>query len=102
MTTLILATVRDRVADYVDAFFYVYGLVILAYIVSSLFLGFGGRVPYARWSSALLGFLRDVSEPLLRPIRAVMPRLGPFDFSPIVALFLLGIVSRILDAIIRG
>jgi YggT family protein len=36
--------------------------------------------PWLRWSFAL-------SEPLLRPLRQLLPALGPFDISPIIALF---------------
>lgn len=100
--TLVLAAVRDDVANYVGDLFYVYGLIVLAYIVSSLFLGLGGRVPYARWSDAILTFLRDASEPLLRPFRRVLPQLGPLDLSPIVALFVLQLVGRVVVSLIRG
>ena len=61
--TVVLATAREEIANYVQAVFYVYTLLIIAYILSSLFFAFGGRLPYARWSSAVLGFLRDVCEP---------------------------------------
>jgi YggT family protein len=100
--TFILATTRDDVANYVGDVFYVYGLIVLAYIVSSLFFGFGGRIPYARWSNAILTFLREVSEPLLRPFRALLPNLGPFDFSPILALIALQLVGRLVVSLIRG
>ena len=64
------------VADYVQALFYVYTLLIIAYILSSLFFAFGGRLPYARWSSAVLGFLRDVCEPYLSIFRRFIPPIG--------------------------
>jgi YggT family protein len=60
---MILATVRDDIAGYISAVFLVYTLLIIAYILSSMYFAFGGRVPYSRWSSAVLGFLRDVCEP---------------------------------------
>lgn len=100
--TLVLATVRNDVANYVNALFGVYTLIIIAYIVSSLFFGFGGRMPYSRWSNAILSFLRDVSEPFLRPFRAVIPQIGMFDLSPIVALFVLAGLNRIIVALIAG
>jgi uncharacterized protein YggT (Ycf19 family) len=99
---VVLALDRNDVADYVAALFRVYGLLIIAYIVTSLFFAFGGRLPYSRWSRAILDFLRDVSEPLLRPFRAILPALGPLDLSPIVALIVLQIVGAIVVNIIRG
>jgi len=100
--SLVLATFRDSLADYVLALIRVYTLLIIAYILSSLFFGFGGRVPYSRWSSALLGFLRDVCEPYLSIFRRFIPSIGALDLSPIVAIFVLVFVGRIVASAIRG
>src|SRR5256714_15472750 len=102
MIAVLLALTRNDVANYVAAIFRVYALLIIAYIVTSLFFAFGGRLPYSRWSRLILDFLRDVSEPLLRPFRAILPTLGPLDLSPIVALIVLQIVGQIVVNIIRG
>jgi uncharacterized protein YggT (Ycf19 family) len=99
---MIIATVRDEIAGYVSAVFLVYTLLIIAYILSSMFFAFGGRVPYSRWSTAVLGFLRDVCEPYLGFFRRFIPALGPLDLSPIVAIFVLNIVANILVGLIRG
>ena len=98
----VLADVRDDIAGYVSAIFLVYTLLIIAYILSSMFFAFGGRVPYSRWSSAVLGFLRDVCEPYLGFFRRFIPPLGPIDLSPIVAIFVLNIAARIITGIIAG
>jgi YggT family protein len=98
----VLATFRDDLAGYVQAVFLVYTLLIIAYILSSLFFAFGGRVPYSRWSSALLGFLRDVCEPFLSIFRRFIPAIGPLDLSPIVAIFVLNIVGALVANLIRG
>src|SRR5689334_467945 len=105
MSTLhafVLATVRDDIAGYVQAVIRVYTLLIIAYILSSMFFAFGGRVPYARWTSAVLGFLRDVCEPYLAVFRRFIPALGPIDFSPIVAILVLNIAARIITGLIAG
>jgi YggT family protein len=100
--TLLLATARDQIGDYVAAILFVYTLLIIAYILSSMFFAFGGRVPYSRWSSAVLGFLRDVCEPYLGFFRRFIPPLGPIDLSPIVAIFVLNIAARIITGVIAG
>ncbi len=41
---------------------------------------------WVRWAFAL-------TEPLLRPLREIVPRLGMFDITPIVAYFALGILQ---------
>ena len=99
---MILATTRDSIANYVSALFWVYTLVLLAYIVINLLFALGVRPPYNRAVDAVLTFLRDVSEPFLRPFRALLPSFGGFDFSPIIAFFVLGIVGRIVVNLIRG
>ena len=99
---MILALSRGDVADYVSALFYVYTLILLAYIVLNLLFAFGVRPPYNRTVDAVLTFLRDVSEPYLRPFRRILPSFGGFDFSPIIAFIVLGIVSRIVVNLIRG
>lgn len=101
MTPLLL-TARDQVANYISALIYIYGLVIIAYIVSSLLLSLGLRVPYSRWSDAVLGFLRDVSEPYLRLFRRILPPFGGLDLSPMIALFLLYLVGGVLVSAVRG
>src|SRR3954471_22907608 len=100
--SLVLATTRDDIANYVQTVFYVYSLLIIAYILSSLFFAFGGRLPYSRWSSAILGFLRDVCEPYLSLFRCFIPPLGPLDLSPLIGILLLQFVGRLLRSVIAG
>jgi YggT family protein len=101
MNPVMAAITRGDVADYVADFFYVYSLLILAYIVLSLVYAFA-RVPYSIWLNRIFEFLRAVAEPLLAPFRRLIPSFGAFDLSPIVALIVLSIVSRIVVGIIRG
>jgi len=51
-------------------------------------------------SSPLIQALDSITEPILDPIRRVMPRLGMFDLSPIVALILLQVISRVLQQLV--
>jgi YggT family protein len=97
-----LATVRDHIADYVGALFFVYAGIIIAYILSSMYFTVGGRLPYARWSSAILNFLRDTSEPCLRFFRRFVPMVGPLDLSPLVALIVLSVGGNLLVGLIKG
>ena len=87
---------RQDIADFLSALLWVYTLCIFAYIVTSLVFSFGLRVPYSRPVNAVLDFLRDVSEPFLRIFRRLGLQIGPLDLSPILAIFVLGIVGRIV------
>jgi YggT family protein len=96
------ALTRVDIANYVSALFTVYIVLIFLYILLNLLFSFGVRLPYARWSDAILSFLRDVCEPYLRLFRRFIPPLGMFDFSPIIAIFLLYIVRTIVVNAIAG
>lgn len=98
----ILATARESIANFLNALLIVYLILIFAYIITSLIFSFGGRIPYSKWSSAILGFLRDVCEPYLGIFRRFIPPIGPIDVSPIVAILLLQIVGGIIINLIHG
>ena len=102
LAAFVIAAVRDDIAGYVRAIITVYTLLIIAYILSSMFFAFGGRVPYARWSSAILGFLRDVCEPYLSVFRRFIPSIGPFDLSPIIAILVLNFLGGIVVRLLQG
>ena len=100
---MIIASVRVEIANYLSTLIYVYTLLIVLYIVTQLLFAFGVRPPYSRWSDAILSFLRDVCEPFLRIFRRIIPRLGAFDFSPVVAIIVLELINSIVvQKLIRG
>jgi YggT family protein len=101
-TIFVVATARESIANFLGALLTVYIILIFAYILMQLLFSFGGRVPYSRWSSAVIGFLRDVVEPYLAIYRRFIPPIGPIDVSPIVAILVLQIVGRILINVIHG
>jgi YggT family protein len=91
---------RQEIADFLNALITVYTILIVAWIVASFVFSLGARVPYNRYFTAVLDFLRDVSEPFLRIFRRLPLRLGPIDFSPIVAILALRIVGGIVVSLI--
>lgn len=100
--TLTLATARTQIADYLSALITVYVILIIAYILMTLFLQFGGRVPYSRWSRGVMDFLSQTVEPYLNLFRRFIPPIGPLDISPIVAILVLQIGGGIITGLIRG
>ncbi|HUR91290.1 MAG TPA: YggT family protein [Gemmatimonadaceae bacterium] len=63
-------------------------LALLVRVISS-WLPMNPHSPWLRWSFLL-------SEPILRPLRQIVPTLGPIDITPILAYFLLGLLAGIL------
>ncbi|MBG7620280.1 YggT family protein [Herbaspirillum sp. AP02] len=54
--------------------------------------------PYA----PLAPFVRALNEPLLRPLRRIIPPLGGVDLSPLVLLILLQIAVRVVSGLLFG
>ena len=98
----VLAITRQDVAQYVDTLFLVYLVLIFIRIVMTWF----PRIPYHPVSSAVLGFVQDVTDPWLKLFRRFIPplRVGPgaLDLSPIVATFVLLIIRSIVVSLIAG
>lgn len=93
---MIIASARTDVAGFLSTLIYVYTLLIIVYIVMQLLFAAGIRPPYSLTTDRVLGFLRDVVEPFLRIFRRLSPRLGGFDFSPMLAIISLYIVNIVV------
>ncbi|MBA7527600.1 hypothetical protein ES705_19776 [subsurface metagenome] len=59
-------------------------IVILLRVIVSWYL--------PRPTNILVRTLYRLTDPILAPIRRVIPRLGPFDFSPLVAIILIRLI----------
>jgi YggT family protein len=99
---LAISSLQLHAAEFVDDLAWVYTIAIIAYVISTMFFSLGLRIPYARWSDAVLSFLREVSEPFLRLIRRILPPLGGIDLSPIVAIVLVRLAGSLATQAISG
>ena len=98
--TILAASVRQEIADFVGAFVTVYIIVIIAWVILSFIFSMGVRVPYSRWSNAVMDFLRDTASPWLNLFRRLPLRIGPLDLTPIVAIIALQILGSIVVGLI--
>lgn len=48
-----------------------------------------------RGGGGLVAFIYQATEPLLAPIRRVLPPTGGIDWSPLVAILILGVIVRV-------
>lgn len=85
------------VEQFVFSLYIVYSLLIILYVLMSWL-----QLPYSIWVGRIRGFLHDTVEPVLRPIRAVLPPLGGFDLSPLIALFGISVLQQIIQSILDG
>lgn len=73
-----------------DIYFYVIlAMVIMSWLVAFNIINISN--PYVR---QIAYFLRQLTEPLLAPIRRLLPDLGGIDISPIILLFALQFLQR--------
>jgi YggT family protein len=85
----------DTAINFVNALYLVYSLLILAYILLSWI-----QLPYSLWLGRIRTFLHDTVEPYLRLFRRLLPPVGGFDFTPIIALFALFLLQRVIIGIL--
>jgi YggT family protein len=88
---VLLADAIASVETFVNVFLLLYGLVLLAYIITSWL-----RLPYSPTLNRIQRFLYDVCEPYLRIFRRLLPSAGGIDFSPILAFIALSAIDRLL------
>ena len=72
-------------------FIQVLAYVLLVAIIIRIIFSWTGFDP----SNPIFAVVFEVTEPVLAPIRSVMPRLGMFDLSPMAASFLLIILAQL-------
>src|SRR3954452_6286896 len=91
-TPILLASAAHLAGRLVVTFCYVYILLILLYVVSTML-----PLPYSIWLSRIQRFLYDVCEPDLRLFRRILPAAGPLDLSPFVASLVLVVVASLVS-----
>jgi YggT family protein len=101
VNTIIAAIGRNDIADYVNALFFVYLILIFIRIL----LSWIPRMPYNPILNGIVQFIHDVTDPYLRLFRRVLPPVGgggfALDLSPIVGIIVLYIAQAIVVGLIR-
>jgi len=96
-----IASVRGTIADYVEALFIVYFVLIFVRIL----LTWIPRMPFNRYLRAAVAFIEEVTDPYLNLFRRFIPPLGgggfALDLSPMLAMALLYVVGLIVVNAIR-
>lgn len=70
--------------------------IVIAQAILSWLVAFNVINTYNEFVRQLLYALDRILDPLLRPIRRVLPDLGGLDFSPMVLILLIIIAQRLL------
>lgn len=55
--------------------------------------------PAIDWSQPIFAGIRQLTDPVMEPVRRVVPPIGGLDLSPIVVIFLLQILQSVIASI---
>jgi YggT family protein len=86
------------------------GIEFLLYFVSTLFfiLQFAIIIrALMSWfnpspENPIVRLVMEITEPVLAPLRRIVPRIGMIDITPIVAILLLNVIESMLRQTLRG
>ena len=92
----VLADTASSLQQFVRVFVAIYILLIFAWVILSWV-----RLPYSTTVATVQRFLDEVVVPYLRLFRW-LPRLGPFDLSPIVGVIVLLVAAELVSNLIEA
>jgi YggT family protein len=75
----------------------IYSGIIIASAIMSWLVAFGVVNVRNQFIRVIVDLLYRVTEPVLRPIRRILPNLGGIDISPVVALLLIIVVQHFIE-----
>jgi YggT family protein len=90
---VLLLDALTQVERFVEVFTSVYALVLIVYVLLSWF-----RLPSSL--GTMQRFLYDVCEPYLRLWRRLPLQFGGFDLSPMVAIFAVYFIGRLVNTVL--
>ncbi len=70
--------------------------VLIWLIIIRVLLSWVRHDPY----HPIIKFVYDVTDPVMRPFRKIIPAAGGIDFTPIIIIFVLTIVQRLVHDIL--
>lgn len=74
-----------------------FNILQFAIIIRSLLSWFNPRP-----DNPLVVLLMDITEPILAPLRRIVPRLGMIDITPLVAILLMSVTQQVLFQVVRA
>jgi YggT family protein len=76
---------------------HLYSYVIIIVAILSWLIAFNVINIYNDFVRSIWNFLNALTEPVLRPIRQILPNLGGIDISPVILLLLIFLVEDIVS-----
>ena len=82
----------ETVKYFVNILVWVLIIAIFARVILS-WLPIGGS------NNPLVAIVYQITEPILAPLRRVIPRVGIFDLTPMIAIIILGLIERAVSSL---
>ena len=80
----------------IDTILGLYTWILIAMVVFSWLFAFNVINPRNQFVSMIGDFLHKATEPVLRPIRRVLPAMGGIDLSPIVVFLAIMLIRNLM------
>ena len=82
----------EVIQKFVEILVWVLIIAIFARVILS-WLPIGGA------NNPLVAIVYQITEPVLAPLRKVVPRIGIFDLTPMIAIIILGLIERAVSSL---
>ena len=86
----------NALADLIYAVFSIYIYLLIATTIISWLTAFKILNTQNQFIYTLLGFLYRITEPVLRPLRRIIPPLGGVDLSPMILILALYFIRNLI------
>ena len=73
-----------------------YAWLLIASAILSWLVAFNVVNTRNQFVGAIVEFLYRITEPVLRPIRSVIPSIGGLDISPIIAILIIWFIQKVI------
>ena len=84
------------VISLIDAVLEIYTWIVIVYVIMTWLVQFNVMNMRNQFVAMIGNVLHRLTEPVLRPIRKIMPDLGGLDISPVVLLLLLFFLRNLI------
>jgi len=82
----------------INALFFIFYVLLFAHII----LSWVRPSPYHPVWGPIIRLVNGVIDPIVMPVRRLMPSMGGLDFSPMVILLLARLLQGVLINLVRG
>ena len=82
--------------EYIKYFIEILTSVLMVAIFARVVLSW---LPIGNSNHPVVAIIYQITEPILGPLRRILPRVGMLDLSPMAAIFILVIIARLVSAL---